>query len=1036
MLYLKNLDSELSKQLFKNPTAEYRGTPFWAWNCKLNKEQLIKQIDQLKEMGMGGAHIHCRTGMATEYLGKEFMELVKACSDKFKEEEMLCWLYDEDRWPSGAAGGIVTKEEKYRARYLVFEPKVLRKESSQYSGNGNKEWKALQKDNRLLLGTYEVVLKNGCLEYYKKLEEDEKSSRGGKVWEAYLEIAGDNPWFNNQAYVNTLDRNAIQKFVEVTHELYYRELGQEFGKSIPGIFTDEPQFRHKENFGFAEEDTKVALPYTDDFDETYFKSYGESLLVKLPELFWELPMGEVSVTRYRYHDHISERFSEAFSDTIGEWCDKHGIMLTGHMMEEPTLASQTRALGEAMRSYRSFQLPGIDMLCDYREFTTAKQAQSASAQYGREGVLSELYGVTNWDFDFRGHKLAGDWQAALGVTVRVHHLTWVSMEGEAKRDYPASIGYQSPWYREYGMIEDHFSRLNTALTRGKAKVKVGVIHPVESYWLHFGPMEQTSTIRAELEDNFRNITEWLLYGLVDFHYISEALLPELSEMNENKKLKVGEMEYDVILVPGNETLRSSTVDRLEAMKRAGGDVIFLGEPPKLMDAMKSERVIRLSEACTKIPFVKTKLLQLLEDYRDIDIRTTDGSRSDNLFYQIRQDGDKNWLFICHVNKMKNPDIASIEKVNISIKGTWSPILYDTMTGNIEQISAQLKENKTIIQYEFSQHDSLLLCLEPGIPQQYCVSKKADPLYKELTLEDPCEVTLSEPNALLLDMAEYCFDDGEWMDREELLRIDTRLRESLRMPVRLDAMAQPWVNTKEEPFEHKLLLKFIIDSEIEIGSPELALENIENTTITVNGKIVQAEVIGWYVDECIKRVKLPALPSGKSELILEIKFNSKTNVEWCYLLGDFGVEVKGSHAKIIKPFRKMAFGDWVNQGLPFYAGNVTYHCEFSCNSGSLKIEIPQFRNPLLSLALDDKKIGAIAFAPYSINTWVEQSGIHRLDITSYGNRINAFGTIHNCDNKTEWFGPNAWRTEGSSWAYEYQLKSMGILTKPILKLVNR
>ncbi len=78
------------------------------------------------------------------------------------------------------------------------------------------------------------------------------------------------------------------------------------------------------------------------------------------------------------------------------------------------------------------------MLCDRREFTTAKQAQSAAHQFGYPGVLSELYGVTNWDFDFRGHKLQGDWQAALGVTVRVPHLSWVSMGGEAKRDYPAS----------------------------------------------------------------------------------------------------------------------------------------------------------------------------------------------------------------------------------------------------------------------------------------------------------------------------------------------------------------------------------------------------------------------------------------------------------------------------------------------------------------------------------------------------------------------------------------------------------------------
>ena len=207
-------------------------------------------------------------------------------------------------------------------------------------------------------------------------------------------------------------------------------------------------------------------------------------------------------------------------------------------MEEPMLKSQTAALGEAMRSYRSFGLPGIDMLCDQIEYTTAKQAQSAARQYGREGVLSELYGVTNWDFDFRGHKFQGDWQAALGVTVRVHHLSWVSMAGEAKRDYPASINYQSPWYKDYSYVEDHFARVNTALTRGQPVVKVGVIHPIESYWLHWGPKQNTSTVRSQLEDMFQNITKWLLLGQIDFDFICESLLPDLCP-NPSNPLKVG-----------------------------------------------------------------------------------------------------------------------------------------------------------------------------------------------------------------------------------------------------------------------------------------------------------------------------------------------------------------------------------------------------------------------------------------------------------------------------------------------------------------
>ena len=122
MLYPKNKEKSLSDSLFQNPTSEYRGTPFWAWNCKIEKEEALRQIDCLKEMGFGGFHIHSRTGLDTPYLGKEFMDAVKACCDKAEAEKMLCWLYDEDRWPSGAAGGYVTKNPEYRARKLLFSP--------------------------------------------------------------------------------------------------------------------------------------------------------------------------------------------------------------------------------------------------------------------------------------------------------------------------------------------------------------------------------------------------------------------------------------------------------------------------------------------------------------------------------------------------------------------------------------------------------------------------------------------------------------------------------------------------------------------------------------------------------------------------------------------------------------------------------------------------------------------------------------------------------------------------------------------------
>lgn len=82
--------------------------------------ELMRQIEIFRQMGFGGFHMHVRTGMETPYLSDEHMDMVRRCVDKAREQKMLAWLYDEDRWPSGAAGGLVTAEEKYRQQYLVF----------------------------------------------------------------------------------------------------------------------------------------------------------------------------------------------------------------------------------------------------------------------------------------------------------------------------------------------------------------------------------------------------------------------------------------------------------------------------------------------------------------------------------------------------------------------------------------------------------------------------------------------------------------------------------------------------------------------------------------------------------------------------------------------------------------------------------------------------------------------------------------------------------------------------------------------------
>lgn len=1018
MLYKKNTTKTLDKSLFKNPTSEYRGAPFWAWNCSLDKDELMRQIDCLKEMGFGGFHIHSRSGMATEYLGDDFMELVKSCVEKGEENDMLTYLYDEDRWPSGYGGGFVTQTIAYRQKRLRFTVNEIE--------SGTRE-EFITTGKACLIACFDIVLdSDGFLESYDVINTSDTAN--GTKWYVYMEIPKPLGRFNNQTYVDPLFYDAMHKFIEVTHESYKKAIGDKFGRSVNSIFTDEPQVPHKEGKKFSHDKNDAILAWTYDFDTEYQKIYGDDIIPHLPELIWELKKHAPSLARYRYHDYVCERITTAFLDQCGEWCENNGILFTGHVMGEGTLFTQTKVLGEAMRAYRKFTLPGIDMLCNDTEYATAKQCQSAVHQFGREGMLSEMYGVTGYNFDFRGHKFQGDWQAAMGVTLRVPHLSWVSMKGSAKRDYPASISYQSPWYTEYSYIENHFARLNTVLTRGKPVVKVGVIHPIESMWLNFGPADLTSDICNALEKSFSEITETLLFGTIDFDYISESLMPELYRDNSDALLHIGKMSYDVVIIPAMQTMRRSTLEILNKFKKSGGKIIFRGDCPSCIDALPCTDATALYENSihTNSSF---ELLNELSNERIVSIKDENGSSTDNLIYTMRSDNGIDYLFIAHGKNDNNPDISHRQSLTIKVKGSYRVDLLDTMSGEICDVIHHTNEGYTLISCDLYNNDSLLLQLTPVQSSSFVKCTKNKDVIECLRFFDKVKYERTEPNVLLLDIAQLSFDGVNFEEKEEILRIDDKLRRQLNFPLATGLDVQPWY-IKDEQIKHFPYLRFIINSEIEAAC-RLAYEEVNE--IILNGEKVKVEKHENYVDVNIFTTPLPKLRIGENELILRIPFGKRYGLENFYLLGDFEVNVSGCKAVITQKSDIINFGSIIHQGMPFYGGNLIYETNVKTPVCDLKLKLGQYRGALVKVSIDNIDYGVVALAPYEKEIYNLSSGEHTIKLTLFGNRNNTFGALHNCDPNWKWFGPRAWYTTGDEWSYEYRLSDIGLLTSPVIEI---
>jgi hypothetical protein len=714
------------------------------------------------------------------------------------------------------------------------------------------------------------------------------------------------------------------------------------------------------------------------------------------------------------------------------------------MMEEPTLKSQSNMLGEAMRAYRGFGIPGIDMLANRIELSTAKQCQSAVHQYGKEAMLSELYGVTGWDFDFRGHKFQGDWQAALGVTIRVPHLSWVSMKGESKRDYPASINYQSPWYKEYSYVEDHFARLNTALTRGKPDVSIGVIHPIESYWLYCGPSATTLEMRHKLDSDFENVINWLLFGGLDFDYISEAMFPDACRKAENP-IAVGKMKYDVIVVPRLITMRKTTVERLKSFKKAGGRVIFMGECPRYMDCVESDEPKALYDMCEQVPFERCALINTLEENRKLSIIGANGIHTDNYIYQLRQDGRYKWLFIANAKDKPWPragdsygsvDVSVPKRISVEIKGLFRPKLYDTVSAEITDVSFVAENGYTKIEFEAYLHDSFLLRLEKSKEAKLTVTGKQYESIGCVDFKKKVEYEREEPNVLLLDIAEWKWDDEEdYQPAEEIRRLDAKLRRAVGIPRK--SGKQPWCLEPEVPI-HKSTLKFSFKSDVSLSGLEFACEDMDIAKISLDGKPLEKKITGYFTDECIQKTELPDIEAGEHYIELTLPLAPRTYTENCFILGEFGVKLEGVESTLTLPTKTVGFGTVTTQGMPFYGGNLTYKMNVSAPEGTeaIKIHSSVYRGALVGVKVDGQSCGKIVYQPYSLVVDGIGEGDHTIELTLFGNRHNSFGALHNCDDNFCWYGPFAWITQGDSFSYEYNLKDTGILRSPEITFLKK
>ena len=984
---------ETLKQQFKDPGADMRSIPFWSWNGKMEEDEVRRQIQEMKQAGVGGFFMHSRVGLETEYLGEQWMRCVKAAVDEAKKQGLYAWIYDEDRWPSGTAGGRVTScGDAYRCKGLTMETLAADRYQELYKAEivSDRECREEPLDQKTgFLAAYAAVIDGDCVQSFRRLalRPDEVIEADESLLAVRLDVSAPSEWFNNEAPPDNLNPDCVKKFIEETHERYKAVVGEEFGKTVLGFFTDEPSLHDRFTY-FGE--TKSWIPWTFGYG-AYFKSLAGYDFFDVLPLFYFHGEGSLKV-RHDYWQSIAKRYGESYFKTLGDWCENNHLLFTGHYLQEDKLGLCTRVNGAVMPHYQYMHIPGVDLLCEQTgEYLTLKQCTSVANQLGKKQVLSETYGCTGWEFTFEGQKWVGDWQYVLGVNRRCQHLMLYSLRGCRKRDYPPSFNYNTNWWRENKIVEDYFARLSVVLERGTAVRNVLLMHPASTAWERLGVNPYGNPKRREERDvpaineygnRFNDLIEFLEREHIDCDLGDEILIQERGAVH-NGSFWIGKAGYRAVVLPPMDTILDSTCQKLLAYMEQGGMVYVMQPGPCRIGGAKPEgaEYARMVSHKNWIPVAgREELLQKLDPVRTLRIEDC-LSRTEcrDVLYQLRHDENCYYLFLVNNSREREADVL------VKLPFAAEVEAMDLLSGEVRR-EDMYRETEDGLQ--------LRVCLEKAGSALYCLT----PLQRKKTeYAGPFRYRMDHNNVLVLDRCRYRIGDREWSDEMEVWKAQKQIREQKQMrSIESNEIVQRYKWIRQGHPEDGFLLELAFSFELERVPSRLAaaIERPEDFTLYLNGQRVEWQTDGWLLDREIKTCRLPEGKPGMNELILQCRYRQDMELETIYLTGVFGVD---ENRRITCLPETIMPGDWTAQGFFHYCGSISYLMDYPLSQrpkGNVWLKLPEIRAVCVRVRVN----GQEQLIPWNferripIGAWLKE-GDNPIEIEVIGSPRNMMGPFH-------------------------------------------
>ena len=696
-VYEKAEIDERLKDVLCNRGGNYIYPFFWIRPGEMGL--ISDELNRVYECGIRAVCVEARPyeGFGEDSWWKDVELILKECT----RLGMKVWILDDERFPTGFAANYIQKNH--------IEPKKIVVISYSMDALGP------IKDGAVLINHYLCDKYDEIIGVYACKREKNSEVMTGEIIDLTENISGDFVYFDlpdgcyrisvivktlrgyserEQNRIDMLSKESAEYMIKAVYEPHVEHFKEYFGNTLEGFFSDEPCFDNRDEnrefvLGLGRPNTYY--PWNDCLIEMLKAELGEDARKYLPFL-WQSATNHIEAKiRTAYMNCITRLYQKNFSMALGDWCREHGVLYTGHVVEDNNTHTKTSAgAGHYFRAMSGEDIPGVDVVlnqiipgmadypvlgevcyrvCDNKFFhyTLAKLASSdAHIRPETKGrAMCEIFGAYGWAEGVKMMKWLTDFMLVRGINYFVPHAFSMRFPDADCPPHFYACG-NNPQFKAFGVLMQYMNRMSHILTEVRHIAQAAVLYQAEAEWsgAEFDYSESEGKV---LYDN------QIDYDIVPIDALKDAV-------SENGKLKVNRAEYDCFIVPHSTALPIGAIEKLYELSQNGVSVLYADALPEYSnEGVSIDEYIQENE---RLSVVKTEnLAEYMQSHGFVDVLCVEKSE-DNRFLRVfhcERNGNDVYMFN---NENETREIET--PIRFKNFGSGDYIIYDAMANSAKR----------------------------------------------------------------------------------------------------------------------------------------------------------------------------------------------------------------------------------------------------------------------------------------------------------------------------------------------------------------